>query len=577
MRSPPIVLISLAAGFACAAGPRSTQLEGTWRAERIYGPEVDGRLFLRRAADGWVAEVGPYTADVQVNGSFLEFSLPSGDRFEASIGEAKQATGFWKQTRSRLDNNVFATPVYLNARGDGWEGLVRPVLDTARFRLELTARADGGLAAELINPERNLGIYQKLSRAVLRGDEVELWGSFRGRGPESVQLRGRYHRDVDVISVWYPWRGGGYDFRRTKAPAGPRDAQKVRLARPLALDDGWATATLADVGMDPEPIRRMIATRIAPTTKSTETLRVHGMVIARRGRLVAETYFRGHHRDRGHDSRSASKSVASILAAAVMTERPSLTWDAPLYALFGRDADAKKKRITLRHAAHMATGLDCDDGNPRSAANEDNLWDNAERLDFYAHTLDTNVVGAPGKAGVYCSASSNLVGGAVAAAAKEDLLVLLHRKVMAPLGIEWYGVPIPPDGKPYFGGGLRFRTRDFLKFPQLLLQGGEWSGRRIMSAAHAKRLLTPEVKIGKRDYGFLFWSSTYPYGDGTVRAHMMAGNGGQIAVLVPELDLAIAFNAGNYGHRAAREIQNDLIPNYIIAAVKRSPSANGAK
>ena len=47
----------------------------------------------------------------------------------------------------------------------------------------------------------------------------------------------------------------------------------------------------------------------------------------------------------------------------------------------------------------------------------------------------------------------------------------------------------------------------------------------------------------------------------------MGGNGGQIAMLIPELELAVVFNAGNYSDRVGFRIQEELIPNYILPAI----------
>jgi CubicO group peptidase (beta-lactamase class C family) len=168
----------------------------------------------------------------------------------------------------------------------------------------------------------------------------------------------------------------------------------------------------------------------------------------------------------------------------------------------------------------------------------------------------------------YCSASANLAGGAIAFAANQDLLRLLDRLVAEPMDINHYSVPISPDGHPYMGGGIRWLPRDFLKFPQLLLDGGAWNGQRVLSRENARRLSTPVVKIDDgRDYGYLWWTVDYPFRERTVRAHFMGGNGGQIAMLVPVLQLGIVFNAGNYSDRVMFRIQEELIPEYILPSI----------
>ena len=203
-----------------------------------------------------------------------------------------------------------------------------------------------------------------------------------------------------------------------------------------------------------------------------------------------------------------------------------------------------------------------------SAAQEDVLWDNSDELDFYLHTLNVDVVHAPGEVAAYCSASANLAGGVIEASTDQSLLQLIARFVARPLDIRRYSVPVPPDGHPFMGGGIRWLPRDFLKFPQLLLDGGRWNEQQVISSENAQRLITPAVKIdGGRDYGYLWWTVDYPFRGGTLRAHFMGGNGGQIAMLVPELQLSIVFNAGNYSSRVGFRIQEELIPNYILPAI----------
>ena len=69
-------------------------------------------------------------------------------------------------------------------------------------------------------------------------------------------------------------------------------------------------------------------------------------------------------------------------------------------------------------------------------------------------------------------------------------------------------------------------------------------------------------------YGYLWWSVEYPYDRRTVRAFFAAGNGGQIAMAVPELDLAVAFMGGNYADRPGLNAQKVFVPEFILPAVR---------
>jgi CubicO group peptidase (beta-lactamase class C family) len=551
-------------------------LAGLWYAQRIFGPVVSGPLLIRKSGEQLLADIGGQRVVVHRNGNALQFTLSPDVRFDGEVEADGSIRGSWMQPPGKLDGNSFATPVRLLPHVNDWYGVVTPQADTATFYL-LLAASDGGLAAELINPERNLGVFYELTELVMTGNTVSIMGRFRGGGQKTPMLRGEYHADEDVLALRFPGRGGGYDFHRTDASSArgfrARTATSaVSPATPPTLNDGWQTATPAQVGMDVAVIEQMIRDHVLGPPTSTHDLSIHAILIARHGKLVFEEYFHGFHRDLPHDSRSASKSVTSILAAAIMQSGGELDWDTPVYPLFDAaellDAEPARGNIQLQHLLNMNSGLDCDDRNPASAANEDYLWDNAGELDFYRHTLHVDVVRAPGEVAKYCSASANLAGGAIAFAANQDLLRLLDRLVAEPMDINHYSVPISPDEHPYMGGGIRWLPRDFLKFPQLLLDGGAWNGQRVLSRENARRLSTPVVKIDDgRDYGYLWWTVDYPFRERTVRAHFMGGNGGQIAMLVPVLQLGIVFNAGNYSDRVMFRIQEELIPEYILPSI----------
>jgi CubicO group peptidase (beta-lactamase class C family) len=134
-------------------------------------------------------------------------------------------------------------------------------------------------------------------------------------------------------------------------------------------------------------------------------------------------------------------------------------------------------------------------------------------------------------------------------------------------------------GNPYGGGGVMFLPRDFLKFGQLMLDGGTRDGRRILSPEFAKAASTPQYHLAHIYYGYNWWMEDFPYKNRTLRAVKALGAGGQIITVVPELDLVVAFFAGNYSSRVQMGLGHTTVPTAILPAVRepgddpRSPVA----
>jgi CubicO group peptidase (beta-lactamase class C family) len=110
--------------------------------------------------------------------------------------------------------------------------------------------------------------------------------------------------------------------------------------------------------------------------------------------------------------------------------------------------------------------------------------------------------------------------------------------------------------------------RDFLKLAQLMVNDGRWNGRQIVSRDWARTSGSALRNLTKsQQYGWLWNSVEYPYKGGHVRGFFAGGNGGQIFMGIPELDLVIAFTGGNYNDPALFIPQRVFVPQRILPAV----------
>jgi CubicO group peptidase (beta-lactamase class C family) len=137
-----------------------------------------------------------------------------------------------------------------------------------------------------------------------------------------------------------------------------------------------------------------------------------------------------------------------------------------------------------------------------------------------------------------------------------------------------YHLFLQPTGEAYGGGGHHFTTRDFMKLTQLFLNNGKWEGKQIVSPEWVSKSSAPLRVLSPRTgqtYGYLWNSVTYDLNGRKLYAYFPGGNGGQVAIGIPDLDLLIAFTGGNYADAALFRAQRNFVPEDILPAVRERP------
>jgi CubicO group peptidase (beta-lactamase class C family) len=318
-------------------------------------------------------------------------------------------------------------------------------------------------------------------------------------------------------------------------------------------------ASLEEVGLDERPIADLVRS-ILTADPANNAFDIHSLLIARHGKLVLEEYFYGYTREQPHDMRSASKTFVSMLVGAAHDGGAAIGPRTPVYPLFADERpfanwDVRKNHVTVGDLMTMTSGLACNDNDDASPGNEDTMQSQSAQKDWYHYTLDLPMVTQPGgKHAVYCSGGVNLVGGAVAGTSHRWLPKLFDQFVARPLGFGLYHMNLMPTGDAYMGGGLRLLPRDELKLGQLYLDHGTWNGHRVVSADWVGRstathsVFDPQADYDSpHEYGFGWHINSLHAANRVFRVYSAGGNGGQIVMAIPDLDLVIGFNGGSYG------------------------------
>jgi len=130
-----------------------------------------------------------------------------------------------------------------------------------------------------------------------------------------------------------------------------------------------------------------------------------------------------------------------------------------------------------------------------------------------------------------------------------------------------------PDGSVRASGFFETTPRDMAKLGQVMLDGGTWKGRRIVSESWVRASVTRQTALDDYAYGFL-WHLLPKEGGGImsfpVDAFAAAGQGGQLIVVAPELRLVVVTTAGNFTGQGPHLLS--AIKDHVIPAAMRSQS-----
>jgi len=300
---------------------------------------------------------------------------------------------------------------------------------------------------------------------------------------------------------------------------------------------------------------------------------IHALLVARHGRLVLEEYFHGFSRDKLHTLRSAGKSISGTVIGAAIHAGAPLRLDSRVYQVmnggtFPAGLEPRKRAMTLENLLTMSSGHYCDDTDDKAPGNEDYIGDELQPPNVVGYFMSVPMATDPGTNSVYCSMQPHLALAMLQEASHQSPLRFFDRLVARPMQITHYSWPLDTNGRPYGGGSVALRARDFMKFGQLMLNGGTWGGRRILDASYAKAVATPQYHLRNITYTYLWWAESYPYKNRKAFGYSARGAGGQMIFVIPELDLVVTAMGGNYSNRRGGRYLNNFIATSVLPAVR---------
>lgn len=319
-------------------------------------------------------------------------------------------------------------------------------------------------------------------------------------------------------------------------------------------------ADLTSVGMNQDTIAKMIQ-----LINSNPPNDFRGVVVIKDNKLVVEEYFNTYWRETIHDVRSAGKSVTSLLLGIAIDKGLVKSVEQSIYDLlpspkFTRPAKDEHRDIKVKHLLTMSSGLSADANDDNSPGGTGNWLTKDNWVDF---AISLPMIFTPGQKYVYNDVCPMLIGAIIEETSGKKLSEFAKENLFTPLGIREFYWYTASNGRTGPMGNLYLSTLDFAKLGQLVINKGQWQGKKIVSSSWIDEISRKRFDISKDDpiaqaYGYFWFVTTKEVNGKKYDCVYASGNGGNLLFTVPGENLVVSLTSSaygqGYGHRRSHNI-----------------------
>ncbi|HHT97743.1 MAG TPA: serine hydrolase [Clostridiales bacterium] len=262
-------------------------------------------------------------------------------------------------------------------------------------------------------------------------------------------------------------------------------------------------------------------------------LTIYNIVVMQKGEIVAEHNWI---EPKKQCQYSITKSITSIAAGMAI--------DDGILSLEDNVADSFKdfkdinlepyKKIKVKHLLSMSIGQE----NTALMVDERDKTDPKRWLNY---SFNQKIICEPGSRFQYTNTAPYILGIMISKKAKMSLREYLNSRLFIPLDIINPPWEVDGYGNQFGASGIELTTKELARFGQMLLQKGEYKGKRIVSSKWVEEISKPQIETGDKGddyshYGYYFWRSSY-------NSYRADGKLGQLCIVIDDKDTVIAVNS----------------------------------
>jgi len=308
----------------------------------------------------------------------------------------------------------------------------------------------------------------------------------------------------------------------------------------------FVKATCEEVGISSKKVLEYIK------TLESYNLKTHSIIMARGNKIFAETYYAPFNKDFKHRMYSVSKSFVAI-GVGLAEQEGLLSLDDKFMDYFpeyiNENVNDRFFEATIKDMLSMQTFM----------VDYGIWWGKEDRAKAYFTKSSRQI---PGTNFFYDSSGSFLLGCLVEKVTKKPLLEYLKEKVLIDIGFskDSYCL-IAPGGHSHSDSGVMCTSRDLLIFARLLMNKGEYNGKRYINEKFMTDVISKQTETNCTDiispydshgYGYFVWKMPR---DGFA----LFGMANQYAICDTKTDFIFIINSENMDNNSTSKTGTTII------------------
>jgi CubicO group peptidase (beta-lactamase class C family) len=344
------------------------------------------------------------------------------------------------------------------------------------------------------------------------------------------------------------------------------------------------TTKLRDASRMPWPMGDVLPTTPLPSDIDTAKVRqamdaafanpaglTAAFVVVHRGRIIAERYANGAHKDMQLESWSMGKSITGALVG-ILVHQGAFKWDdaAPVPEWHKTPGDPRAK-IRIVDLMRMSSGLRFSRGSPEDAPGyHDHDLGYTGAINSFEFVTTRPLQFEPNTFGRYRNTDPLTLGFLIQQELKkrgDNYFTWPQRALFDKIGIRRQVLEVDPYGGFLLSGYDYGTGRNWARIGMLFLNDGVFNGERLLPEGWTKFVSTPAPAWKDSTYGAMVWVNARGTWSAPRDAFAFRGAGGQETVVIPSREMVVVrmghfpgARVGSQNLQRALALLTDAVP-----------------